>query len=45
MLLFTAWLVPGFHLYGGFWRVLLVALFVSVFSFLINLLFGFYRPR
>jgi putative membrane protein len=45
MLLLTAWLVPGFHLYGGFWRAVLVALFVSVFSFLINLLFGFSKPR
>ncbi len=45
MLLLTAWLVPGFHLYGGFWRAVLVALFVSVFSFLINLLFGLSKPR
>jgi putative membrane protein len=45
MLLLTAWLVPGFHLYGGFWRAVPVALFVSVFSFLINLLFGFSKPR
>jgi putative membrane protein len=45
MLLLTAWLVPGFHLYGGFWRAVLVALFVSVFSFLINLLFGLSKTR
>jgi putative membrane protein len=45
MLLLTAWLVPGFHLYGGFWPAVPVALFVSVFSFVINLLFGFSRPR
>jgi putative membrane protein len=45
MLLLTAWLVPGFHLYGGFWRAVLVALFVSVFSFFINLLFGLSKPR
>ena len=45
MLLLTAWLVPGFHLPGGFWHVLLVALFVSLFSFLINLLFGLNTPR
>ena len=45
MLLLTAWLVPGFHLYGGFWRAVLVALFVSVFSFLINLLFGLAKRR
>lgn len=40
MLLFTAWLVPGFQV-GGFWRALLVALFISVFLFLVNQLFGF----
>ena len=45
MLLLTVWLVPGFHLYGGFWRAVLIALFVSVFSFLINLLFGLAKPR
>jgi len=45
MLMLTVWLVPGFHLYGGFWRALLVALFVSAFSFLINLLFGLSKPR
>ena len=45
MLLLTAWLVPGFHLYGGFWRAVFVALFVSVFSFLINLLFGLSKTR
>ncbi len=45
MLLLTVWLVPGFHLYGGFWRAVLVALFLSVFSFLVNLLFGLARPR
>ena len=45
MLLLTAWLVPGFYLYGGFWRAVLVALFVSVFSFFINLLFGLSHPR
>jgi putative membrane protein len=45
MLLLTVWLVPGFHLSGGFWRAVLVALFVSVFSFLINLLFGLAKAR
>jgi putative membrane protein len=45
MLLLTVWLVPGFHLYGGFWRAVLIALFISVFSFLINLLFGLAKPR
>jgi putative membrane protein len=39
MLLFTAWLVPGFHL-AGFWNALVIAIFVSLFSFLINLLLG-----
>jgi putative membrane protein len=45
MLLLTAWLVPGFHVHGGFWRAVLVALFVAVFSFLINLLFNLSKPR
>jgi len=45
LLLLTVWLVPGFHLYGGFWRALLVALFVSVFSFIINALFGLSKSR
>jgi len=45
LLLLTVWLVPGFHLYGGFWRALLVALFVSVFSFVINALFGLSKSR
>jgi len=45
MLLLTVWLVPGFHLLGGFWHAVLVALFVSVFSFLINLLFGLAKSR
>jgi putative membrane protein len=35
MLLLVAWLVPGFHV-GGFWTGFLVALFVSIFSFLVN---------
>jgi len=45
MLQLTAWLVVGFHLQGGFWHAMLVALFVSVFSFLINMLFGLSPPR
>lgn len=40
MLLLTAWLVPGFRV-GGFWQALLVALFISVFLFLVNQLFAF----
>jgi len=45
MLMLTAWLVPGFHLTGGFWHTVLIALFVSVLSFLVNLLFGLSRQR
>jgi putative membrane protein len=45
MLMLTAWLVPGFHLTGGFWHAVLVALFVSVLSFFVNLLFGLSRQR
>jgi len=45
MLMLTAWLVPGFHLTGGFWHTVLVALFVSVLSFLLNLLFGLSRRQ
>ena len=40
MLLLTVWMVPGFHLGGGFWQAVLVALFMSVFSFFVNLVFG-----
>lgn len=35
MLLLVAWLVPGFHI-AGFWTGFLIALFVSIFSFVIN---------
>jgi putative membrane protein len=45
MLLLTVWLVPGFHLAGGFWHAVLVALFMSVFSFFVNLLFGLSKPQ
>jgi putative membrane protein len=45
MLLLTAWLIPGFHLAGGFWQAVLVALFMSILSFLINLLFGLSKSR
>ena len=37
ILLFVAWVVPGFHV-AGFWQAVLVALFISVFSFILNLL-------
>jgi len=42
LLLLVAWLVPGFHL-AGFWPAAGVSLFISVFSFALNLLF--HRPR
>src|SRR5689334_25055834 len=40
MLMLTAWLVRDFHLVGGFLHTILVALFVSVVSFLLNLILG-----
>src|SRR5688572_11301296 len=40
MLLLVAWLVPGFTVLGFWWGVL-VALFVSVFSFILNSLIGY----
>ncbi len=39
MLLLVAWVVPGFVL-TGFWSGFLVAIFVSVFSFILNSLIG-----
>jgi putative membrane protein len=39
VLLLVAWLVPGFTL-SGFWAGVGIALFVSVFSFVINRLLG-----
>jgi len=39
ILMLTAWLVPGFHL-AGFGNALLVAIFVSVFSFILNVMLG-----
>lgn len=39
MLLLVAWLVPGFSV-SSFWAGLGVALFISVFSFIINALLG-----
>ena len=42
MLLFVAWLVPGFVV-SGFWSGFFVALFVSVLSFVVNSLIGINR--
>jgi len=42
MLLLVAWLVPGFAV-AGFWSGFFVALFVSVFSFIVNSLIGYNR--
>ena len=42
MLLLVAWLVPGFYV-TGFWSGFFVALFVSVFSFILNSLIGYNR--
>lgn len=39
MLLFVAWLVPGFVV-SGFWAGFFVALFVSVLSFVVNTVIG-----
>jgi putative membrane protein len=39
LLLLVAWVVPGFHV-AGFWQAVLVGLFVSVFSFVLNLATG-----
>ena len=39
MLLFVAWLVPGFVV-AGFWSGFFVAFFVSVLSFVVNSLIG-----
>ena len=44
MLLLVAWLVPGF-IVTGFWSGFLVAVFVSVFSFIVNSLIGFNKVR
>ena len=35
ILLLVAWAVPGFHV-AGFWPAVLVALFISIFSFLLS---------
>ena len=44
MLLLVAWLVPGF-IVAGFWSGFLVAIFVSVFSFILNSLIDFNKVR
>jgi putative membrane protein len=44
MLLLVAWLVPGFTV-AGFWSGFLVAIFVAVFSFIVNSLIGFNKVR
>ncbi|MFZ5556435.1 MAG: phage holin family protein [Pseudomonadota bacterium] len=44
LLLLVAWLVPGFHV-QGFWYGVLVALFVSLFSVFLNTLLGPYGGR
>jgi putative membrane protein len=44
MMLLVAWLVPGF-IVAGFWSGFLVAVFVSVFSFILNSLIGFNKVR
>jgi putative membrane protein len=43
MLLLVAWVVPGFHV-AGFWSGALIALFVSIFSFVVNRALGFGGP-
>ena len=44
MLLLVAWLIPGFMV-AGFWSGFLVALFVAIFSFIVNSLIGFNKVR
>ncbi len=44
MLLLVAWVVPGF-IVGGFWSGFVVAIFVAVFSFIVNSLIGFNKIR
>jgi putative membrane protein len=43
ILLLVAWLVPGFHV-AGFWPAVLVGLFISIFSFLLNQLLSPRQP-
>ena len=44
MLLLVAWLVPGF-IVAGFWSGFLAAIFVSIFSFIVNSMIGFNKVR
>jgi putative membrane protein len=44
MLLLVAWLVPGF-IVAGFWLGFVVALFVAIFSFIVNSLIGVNKVR
>ena len=44
LLLLVAWVVPGFVV-AGFWSGFLVAIFVSVFSFILNSLIGTNKVR
>ena len=44
MLLLVAWVVPGF-IVTGFWSGFLVAIFVSVFSFILNSMIGYNKVR
>ena len=44
MLLLVAWVVPGFSV-AAFWSGFLGAIFVSVFSFILNSLIGYNRIR
>lgn len=44
MLLLVAWLIPGFMV-AGFWSGFHVALFVAIFSFIVNSLIGFNKVR
>jgi len=39
VLMITAWLVPGFHL-TGFWNSVVISIFISVFSFIVNVILG-----
>jgi len=40
MLMLTAWLVHDFHLLGGFWHTVLVSIFITVASFIVNVMLG-----
>jgi len=44
MLLLVAWLVPGFVV-AGFWSGFTVAIFVSVFSFIVNSMMGYNKIK